>query len=41
MAKLLIHECLHTSLLELAHAAGHIAIMLRIWGSAVLKTGSL
>lgn len=25
MAKLLIDECLHTSLLELAHAAGHIA----------------
>jgi predicted nuclease of predicted toxin-antitoxin system len=25
VAKLLIDECLHTSLLELAHAAGHIA----------------
>ena len=25
MAKLLIDECLHTSLLELAHTAGHIA----------------
>ena len=25
MAKLLIDECLHTSLLELAHAAGHSA----------------
>ncbi len=25
MAKLLIDECLHTSLLELAHAAGHLA----------------
>lgn len=25
MAKLLIDECLHTSLLELAHAAGHHA----------------
>ena len=25
MAKLLIDECLHASLLELAHAAGHIA----------------
>lgn len=25
MAKLLIDECLHASLLELAHAAGHVA----------------
>ena len=25
MAKLLIDECLHTSLLEFAHAAGHVA----------------
>ena len=25
MAKLLIDECLHVSLLELAHAAGHVA----------------
>jgi predicted nuclease of predicted toxin-antitoxin system len=25
VAKLLIDECLHVSLLELAHAAGHVA----------------
>ncbi len=39
MAKLLIDECLHTSLLELAHAAGHIADHVTYLVSAVLKTG--
>jgi len=41
MAKLLLDECLHASLLELAHAAGHIADHVNYLGLAGAKDWEL
>jgi predicted nuclease of predicted toxin-antitoxin system len=41
VAKLLVDECLHTSLLELAHAAGHIADHVTYLGLASFKDREL
>jgi len=41
VAKLLIDECLHTSLLELAHAAGYIADLVTYLGLGSSKDWEL
>ena len=41
MAKFLIDECLHTSLVEIAHAAGHVAEHVNYLGLGSFKDWQL